>query len=193
MNTKEEILNVALSLFNNKSVKSVTTNHIAKEANISPGNLYYYYKNKEEIIRALFDIMIQDEYHICEQSTCDTLEELNNYFKNLFKVYQEYFFMRRDIFSLTLNDSILHEKFLKYQETENTETKKWILFLIKKEVIMDIDEKTVEFLTQNINFILLFWSPYSKLFLPKLNKNSLDEGLHMINSLIKPYVNLVQD
>ncbi|MCF6310208.1 MAG: TetR/AcrR family transcriptional regulator [Sulfurimonas sp.] len=33
---------------------SVTTNHIAKAAGISSGNLYCHYKNKEQIIREIY-------------------------------------------------------------------------------------------------------------------------------------------
>ena len=48
--TKQKIKKAAIELFNNQDTLSVTTNHIAKQAKISPGNLYYHYKNKEEII-----------------------------------------------------------------------------------------------------------------------------------------------
>lgn len=34
----------------------MTTNHIAAAAGVSPGNLYYWFRNKSEIVRALFEI-----------------------------------------------------------------------------------------------------------------------------------------
>jgi AcrR family transcriptional regulator len=54
----ESILNTALQLFNQQGSHSVTTNHIAKAMGISPGNLYYHYKNKEHIIRGLLARLI---------------------------------------------------------------------------------------------------------------------------------------
>ncbi|HEY5975523.1 MAG TPA: TetR/AcrR family transcriptional regulator, partial [Geobacteraceae bacterium] len=55
--TKSRILETAIELFNDKGTKAVTTNHIAAALGISPGNLYYHFRNKEEIIRAIFDQM----------------------------------------------------------------------------------------------------------------------------------------
>ncbi len=54
IDTKIKIKNSAIHLFNTQETLSVSTNHIAKEANISPGNLYYHYKNKEEIVTDLY-------------------------------------------------------------------------------------------------------------------------------------------
>ena len=53
--TKEKILVVALDLFNRHGTRAITTNHIAEACDMSPGNLYYHFKNKEQIIFALFE------------------------------------------------------------------------------------------------------------------------------------------
>jgi AcrR family transcriptional regulator len=52
---RERIIEAALELFNEHGSRSMTTNHIAAHLSISPGNLYYHFRNKEEIIRAIFD------------------------------------------------------------------------------------------------------------------------------------------
>jgi len=52
--TKERILAAAINLFNKNGSATITTHDIAEEAGISPGNLYYHFKNKQAIVRALF-------------------------------------------------------------------------------------------------------------------------------------------
>ena len=51
---RDRILEAAIALFNARGVRDVTTNHIAEHLGISPGNLYYHFGNKEEIVRAIF-------------------------------------------------------------------------------------------------------------------------------------------
>ena len=53
--TRDRILDAALELFNEQGTAAVSTNHIAAAIEISPGNLYYHFRNKEDIIASLFD------------------------------------------------------------------------------------------------------------------------------------------
>ena len=52
--TAERILEVTLELFNRFGEPNVSTTLISAELGISPGNLYYHYPAKDELVNALF-------------------------------------------------------------------------------------------------------------------------------------------
>jgi len=53
-NTRDRIAAAALALFNEHGEPNVTTNGIAHELGISPGNLHYHYRTKQKLIDELF-------------------------------------------------------------------------------------------------------------------------------------------
>lgn len=53
-NTRERILAVCRALFNEAGPAAVTTAAIARAAGINEGNLYYYFRKKEDMLLALF-------------------------------------------------------------------------------------------------------------------------------------------
>mgnify|MGYP003693934717 CR=1 FL=1 len=52
--TRDRILDASLKLFNEEGVAKVSTHRIAAEIGISPGNLHYHFKTKQQIVVWLF-------------------------------------------------------------------------------------------------------------------------------------------
>jgi AcrR family transcriptional regulator len=58
--TREHILKTALSLFCDKGYYATSIEEIAKQAQISKGLLYHYFKSKADVLAALVDIRISE-------------------------------------------------------------------------------------------------------------------------------------
>jgi AcrR family transcriptional regulator len=58
--TREQILQTALNLFCDKGYYATSIEEIAKQAQISKGLLYHYFKSKAEVLSALVDMRIND-------------------------------------------------------------------------------------------------------------------------------------
>lgn len=82
----------------------MTTNHIAKELEISPGNLYFHFKNKEEIIRDIFRKMTAEIYKIWRPHPRKPIKDPLTITTELFECYWIYRFLHRERFHLTTKD-----------------------------------------------------------------------------------------
>lgn len=109
MSTKKLIIQKATSLFNQRGTAKVSTNHIAEELGISPGNLYYHYEDKAHIIREIYEQMILDwetPYTQVETQTisADTIKE---FIKANFALLWKYRFFYREAVALLNADPLL--------------------------------------------------------------------------------------
>ncbi|MBB5017003.1 AcrR family transcriptional regulator [Chitinivorax tropicus] len=96
--TKARILDVSLTRFNAVGESNVTTTEIGELLNISPGNLYYHFKNKEAIVDALFE-QFRQEFHqslALDAHANASLEDLWLYLHLLFQLAWKYRFLYRD-------------------------------------------------------------------------------------------------
>ncbi len=57
MSNRDRILEFALGLMNEEGAEAANTTRIAAALGISPGNLYYHFRNREEIVRVLFEAL----------------------------------------------------------------------------------------------------------------------------------------
>ncbi len=103
MKTKERILLTSVELFNLHGVNPITTNHIAKELKMSPGNLYFHYRNKEEIIAELFKLMCKDTYKVWAVKRIKSTSPIS-FIEENFELYWKYRFFHREMYSLRRKD-----------------------------------------------------------------------------------------
>jgi AcrR family transcriptional regulator len=137
MSTRDKILETARSLFNESSVHTVTTNHIAAAAGISPGNLYYHFRNKEQILLTLFGQMKDEEIAVCHRIDDITgLDSLKTYYGRIFLVYRNYRFLLRESFSLMQGDPAFRDAWLAYLEEQVADVARSMQLLLSRGYIL---------------------------------------------------------
>jgi AcrR family transcriptional regulator len=96
--TAERILASALGLFNRFGEPNVATTLIAADVGISPGNLYYHYPGKEDIVNHLFDQYQHDLQALlpAAQDVKD-LEDAWFFLHSMFELVWRYRFLYRDL------------------------------------------------------------------------------------------------
>jgi AcrR family transcriptional regulator len=191
MKTKDKILAASLALFNEQGIRAVTTNHIAEEIGISPGNLYYYFKNKEEILRALFSQMIDalDENFKVEKGQSIDLSHVTTLFRQNFKLILDYPLFAREFFTLLQKDVELKKLFLVMKEKRFTEIQYILESLIQAEVLrLPDDGVTLESLIEMIWLMAFFWTPYLYITDQPLNQATVEKGMETVLNLLRPYL-----
>ena len=110
--TAERILEVTLDLFNRFGEPNVSTTLISAELGISPGNLYYHYPAKDELINALFDRYergLNDLLHAADNVR--NVEDAWLFFHMLFELIWAYRFLYRDLNDLLSKNRRLETHF----------------------------------------------------------------------------------
>lgn len=104
MKTKDRIIHTSVDLFNKSGIVAVTTNHIAKELNISPGNLYFHFANKEEIIRQIFKNMMTETYELWKPRGGQKIFHPLDQIEKNFELFWKYRFFHREMYFLRRKD-----------------------------------------------------------------------------------------
>ena len=110
--TAERILEVTLALFNRFGEPNVSTTLISAEMNISPGNLYYHYPAKDELINSLFDRYEKALNEILQAAdSVENVEDAWLFFHMLFELIWSYRFLYRDLNDLLSKNRRLETHF----------------------------------------------------------------------------------
>lgn len=116
MKTRDKILLASLELFNERGERNVTTNHIAAHLAISPGNLYYHFRNKSDIIYEIFleYQKLVDYYLDIPRDRSLTLGDLTFYLESVFDGLWSYRFFHRDLEYLLDSDTRLRKDYREF-------------------------------------------------------------------------------
>lgn len=190
MKTRDKIIETALQLFNEQGTKGVTTNHIAAAVGISPGNLYYHFRNKEDIIRAIFEQMdaygLEQYQMILAKFQPGSLETMEQTFVMIQAYNWRYRFFKRELTALIMNDPLLKERFLKTHHTMLAVIRQSNDYSVATGTLKPMSEKEMALFTEEIWLVTLFWLNYLEVGGEEINDGTLRRGIDLLRNIIRP-------
>ena len=187
MSRKEAILEAALGLFNETNTQSATTNHIAKAMGISPGNLHYHYKNREEIVRLLYK-QLRVETILTIDELPNTIEELQKHEELLIQVQWKYRFFFKEMLFLFSRDPLLEKMYIKDNIAHRDRISYSMKIFTQRGELSFPDERSFEFLVDSILMSWQFYASYLHTLGKTLDSQGSIEVLEYTNNAMQPYL-----
>ena len=161
--TRERILETGLALFNRHGAPQVTTADIADEMNISPGNLYYHFGNKDEIVFELYEQYESGVLPLYADRGGRALDvdDLWLWLHLLFEHMWKYRFLHRDLDQLTSQNAKLGARFGALLRQGAATVIQLCRGLAKAEA-MRASDREIESLAQNVVLVAAYWSSYDR-------------------------------
>jgi AcrR family transcriptional regulator len=192
--TAERILEVTLELFNRFGEPNVSTTLISAELNISPGNLYYHYPAKDELINSLFD-----RYEAALNELLRAAEGVANvedawlFFHMLFELIWQYRFLYRDLNDLLSKNRRLETHF-QFVLKNKSQAVRQVLDALAAGSAHQTSAQQIEAVANAMVVVLTYWLSYEyvrdprKALEPENAGAALARGAFHVLSLLMPYL-----
>ena len=189
ISAKDRILDAALPLFNAQGSANVTTNRIGQQLKMSPGNLYYHFRNKEEIIRALFARLDQtwDQDYTLPKGRPLNLGDVMHYLHLTFETMWRYRFFYRETLSLVHNDPQLAEHYRRVRERGLNDTEVLLTALIHGGVLLPSAHTALPELSVLIRIVTDNWLNFRALGDEPVDPTEMRAGVGLVLSIARPY------
>lgn len=189
--TRERILETSLQLFNDFGEPNVTTQLISDEMGISPGNLYYHFHNKDEIIESLFsDFEREIEDTLAAPARrAPNVEDIWLFLHLIFEAIWKFRFLYRDINELLSRNRLLETHF-KRIVVRKVGTATAICKGLVATGDMRATPAEIQALAVNMTVVATYWLSFEFVSDPrkKIDANSLSRGAFQVMALAAPYL-----
>ncbi|MGF2734263.1 TetR/AcrR family transcriptional regulator [Marinobacter sp. DUT-1] len=195
MKTRDKILLASLDLFNERGERNVTTNHIAAHLAISPGNLYYHFRNKSDIIYEIFleYEKLVDYYLDIPRDRSLTLDDLTFYLESVFDGLWSYRFFHRDLEYLLDSDTRLRKDYREFTNRCLAAISQIFEKMSEAGIIEPQPEDLRSAMSLNVWLVITNWMAFLKTAHAadepaSLSLTELKQGIYQVLTLEIPYL-----
>ena len=187
--TRQRILDCSLAMFNAQGEPHVTTNHIADELEISPGNLYYHFRNKDDIIEHLF-ADFEARMDAALSAPEDRLPGLEDVWLQLHRVFEciwDYRFLHRDLVEILSRNRTLRLRFARILKRADGQAHGVLHGLLQAGVIRASANELAATAT-NVLVVATFWLNYAAARGDRDEHAAIRDGIVQVMMLVAPFL-----
>ncbi len=188
--TRERILAVSLALFNGQGEAHVTTGTIADELNISPGNLYYHFRNKDQIVERLFE-RYEERISIAPPepvADAGAIEDLWLYLHLMFEAIWDYRFLYRNLDDIVGRNRRLRERYNHIVQAKLSAVEGLCLGLVEGG-LMRASPREIKALALNVLVVATYWLNFRAIRGERpADPRDPGTGAFQVMSLVAPYL-----
>ena len=192
-NTYTKIIEASLLLFNEEGERQISTNHIAAYLGISPGNLYYHFRNKDEIIIQLYKRYSEELLALLTDRPLPlSIVELVEYMAGVYNIMWRYRFLFSDVNSLLSRSNELLGEYHDFTQTRIAPLMVRQLISFAEMGIIQGTEEEMRSLAMNMWIITKYWFDFDSSMRGRmgLSEDSKLRGIERTLSLLRPFLNL---
>jgi AcrR family transcriptional regulator len=188
--TQLRILQAALELFNEQGTAAVSANKIAERCGISKGNLQYHFKNKRDIICALFQLAIDEmDSGWYRDHLAPTLEHMAAMFVRQLQLIRKYRFFYREIADLLRQDPRLRRRFAQNRERRLLDLEKFMHALAGRGLLrLPQDARRLRSIVDVTWIVSENWLNYTEYHDRQITVATILDGYYEILEVLRPYL-----
>lgn len=187
--TRDRILNTSLSLFNSLGEPNVTTLLISDELDISPGNLYYHFRSKGDIVEELFTAFEAEMLDLLAvpEDVDISLDQQSFFLHLLFEAVARYRFLYQDLVNVLSRYERLQARFRRVLK-KKTGAFRSICESLRRQNMMQIEQEDLDSLCEQLTLTACYWSAFDTLSHLD-DRESVDpgRGVYQMMHLMLPY------
>lgn len=187
--TRQRILDTSLAMFNTQGEPNVTTNHIADELEISPGNLYYHFRNKDDIIEQLF-ARYEERMDNALEAPSGRLPGLEDIWLQLHLVFEciwDYRFLYRDLVEILSRNRRMRLRFARILKRAD-ERAHLVMRGMSQAGIMRASADELNSAATNVLVLSTFWLNYSAARGDRDEQVAIRQGIIQVMMLLAPFL-----
>lgn len=202
--TRERILELSLRLFNDFGEPNVNTTLIAEQMAISPGNLYYHFKNKDDIIQSIFQQFERELDKLLTvpkdangngggRAAAPNVEDAWLFLHLLFELIWKYRFFYRDLNNLLINSRTLELRF-KTLLQDKVKMARWLCNGLASRGELKASAVEIDALATNMVVVATYWVSYQYVMNPRhfsepeVVGQAVSRGCYQVLALTAPYL-----